>query len=62
MILKGSNCGHLVSNPKNSKTDNTIELLWGFKISPQTNANQIMSEKQQNKKSKGRDMINEYNV
>ena len=37
-----------------------IELLWGFKISPQTNANQIMSEKQQNKKS--RDMINEYNV
>ena len=39
-----------------------IELLWGFKISPQTNANQIMSEKQQNKKFKGRDTINEYNV
>lgn len=38
------------------------ELLWGFKISPQTNANQIMSEKQQNKKFQGRDTINEYNV
>lgn len=38
------------------------ETLWGFKISPQTHANQIMSDKQQSKKSKGRDMTTKYNV
>ena len=62
MILKGSNFDHLEPNPKISKTDNMIEALWGFKISPQTHANQITSEKQQKKKFKGRDLISKHNV
>lgn len=61
MILKSSNLNHLEPNPKISKTDNIIETLWGFKISPQIHANQIMSDKQQNK-SKGRDTTTKHNV
>lgn len=62
IILKDSHFDHLGPNPKINNTDNIIETLWGFKISPQTHANKIMSDKQQNKKSKGRDTTVKHNV
>lgn len=63
MILKDSHFEHLEPNPKISKTDTVIETLQRFKTSPKTHVNQIiMSESQQNKKSKGRDMTTKQNV
>lgn len=45
MILKDSYFDHLEPSPNSSKTDTVIETLQGFNISPQTQANQIMSDK-----------------
>lgn len=54
MILQVSHFDHLEPGPKISKADTKIETLQGFKISPQTHANQVMSDKQQKKEFKGR--------
>lgn len=56
MILKDLHFDQLEPNPNITKADTVIETLQEFKISPQTHANQITSDKQQNKKFQGRDM------
>lgn len=61
MTVKDTYFDHLEPSPKISKTDTVIETLQGFKISPQIHANQ-MSDRKQNKNSKGRDMTTIQNV
>lgn len=45
-----------------NKTDNIIETQWVFEISSQIHAAQILSDKQQSKNSKDRDVSAEHNV